>query len=63
MVELKGILPALITPFDAAGRFNPSMCEALLGRLYTAGVHGVYPHYYASGLSPKFVEKIRHFFG
>lgn len=40
--ELNGILPALITPFDAEGRLNPTSCERLLERLYGAGVHGVY---------------------
>ncbi len=39
---LKGILPALITPFDAEGRFNPAVCEKLIERLYGAGVDGLY---------------------
>jgi N-acetylneuraminate lyase len=42
MKRLHGILPALITPFDSAGQFNPTACERLLDRLYGAGVHGVY---------------------
>ena len=42
MAELRGILPALVTPFDAAGQFNPAACEQLVDRLYRAGVHGLY---------------------
>lgn len=42
MTPLRGILPALITPFDDAGRFNAHGCERLLVRLYDANVHGVY---------------------
>lgn len=39
---LKGILPAVVTPFDEHGRFAPAAFERLLDRLYGAGVHGVY---------------------
>lgn len=42
MKQLHGILPALITPLDAAGTFNAASCERLLVRLYGAQVHGVY---------------------
>ena len=37
-----GILPAVVTPFDSEGRFQERAFERLLGRLYAAGVHGVY---------------------
>ncbi len=42
MDQFKGILPALITPIDEDGKFNPGPCEKLLDRLYHAGVDGVY---------------------
>lgn len=42
MAQLRGILPALMTPFDAEGRFGRGACEQLLDRLYGAGVEGVY---------------------
>jgi N-acetylneuraminate lyase len=37
-----GIVPAVVTPFDAGGRFDERAFERLLERLYAAGVHGVY---------------------
>ncbi len=40
--KLHGIYPALVTPFDAAGKFNPPVFERLLARVYDAGVNGVY---------------------
>ena len=40
--NLRGILPATVTPFDEAGRFVPAVFARLLERLYAAGVHGVY---------------------
>jgi N-acetylneuraminate lyase len=40
--QLRGILAATVTPFDHQERFAPAACEALLGRLYSAGVDGVY---------------------
>lgn len=40
--SLSGILPAVVTPFDDAGRFAASAFETLLERLYAADVHGVY---------------------
>lgn len=42
MTRFQGILPAVITPFDAAGRFRADSFERLLGRCYAAGVDGVY---------------------
>ena len=42
MSELRGILPATVTPFDETGRFAPAVFARLLERLYAAGVHGVY---------------------
>jgi N-acetylneuraminate lyase len=39
---LQGILPAAVTPFDAEENFAQAPFEALLERLYTAGVDGVY---------------------
>jgi N-acetylneuraminate lyase len=41
-MNLHGILPALITPFDAECRVNGESLEMLLERLYAAGAHGVY---------------------
>lgn len=42
MKELKGIYPALVTPVNAAGRFQVKPYEQLLKRVYDAGVNGVY---------------------
>lgn len=42
MKNFAGILPALLTPLDADGKFNPQALEQLLARLYAADVHGVY---------------------
>jgi len=42
MKRLGGILPALVTPFDATGRFSPGACDQLVDRLYGAGVEGLY---------------------
>ena len=42
MTRFQGILPAVITPFDAAGRFQVDSFERLLDRFYAAGVDGVY---------------------
>jgi N-acetylneuraminate lyase len=42
MENLKGIMPAVVTPFDADGKFNSAAFEKLLERLYQAGVHGMY---------------------
>jgi len=42
MDSLKGILAAALTPIDAEERFAPAAFDALLERLYTAGVDGIY---------------------
>jgi N-acetylneuraminate lyase len=42
MSMLAGIVPAVITPFDAEGKFNVRSFEQLVERLYAAGVHGLY---------------------
>jgi len=39
---LAGIVPAIVTPFDAEGNFNTRSFERLAERLYAAGVHGLY---------------------
>jgi N-acetylneuraminate lyase len=40
--QLSGIMPAIVTPFDAAGRFRADSFEKLIDRLYAAGVDGLY---------------------
>jgi N-acetylneuraminate lyase len=40
--RLSGILPAVITPVDAAGRFLSAPFESLLERLFAADVDGLY---------------------
>lgn len=42
MHALTGILPALITPLDDGGRVNRPSLEALLARVFEAGVDGTY---------------------
>jgi len=42
MTGFHGVLPAVVTPFDAEGRFRPDSFERLLARVYEAGVHGLY---------------------
>ena len=42
MVELKGIIPALVTPVNAAGEIAVKPLERLLERLYAAEVDGMY---------------------
>lgn len=42
MTEIHGVLPALVTPVNNAGEFQPKPFEQLLHRVYQAGVHGVY---------------------
>jgi N-acetylneuraminate lyase len=39
---LQGILPAALTPLDSEERFAGAAYEALLEKLYTAGVDGIY---------------------
>lgn len=40
--SLRGVIPAIVTPFDSSGEFAVATFERLLARLYEAGVHGVY---------------------
>jgi len=40
--DFRGILPAVVTPFDENEEFVPRAFELLLERLYSAGVHGLY---------------------
>ena len=42
MTEIGGVLPALVTPVNDAGEFEPGPFEQLLERVYRSGVHGVY---------------------
>ncbi len=40
--RLRGIFPAIVTPFGADGEFATGTFERLLAHLYETGVHGVY---------------------
>lgn len=40
--NLRGILPAVVTPFDQDENFAPAAFERLLERLYAAGIDGLY---------------------
>lgn len=42
VILTRGILPALATPIDASGVVQTKPLEALIERLYKAGVHGLY---------------------
>lgn len=42
MIELTGILPAIVTPLSEGGGFLPIPFERLIRSLYAAGVHGLY---------------------
>lgn len=42
MADIHGVLPALVTPVNAAGEFQAKPFEQLLDRVYRAGVDGVY---------------------
>jgi N-acetylneuraminate lyase len=42
MLTLRGIIPALFTPFDAAGNVNPTMARELIEHLLPQGVGGFY---------------------
>lgn len=42
MLDIGGILPALISPLDGEGKLNAKSYELLLERVYRAGCHGVY---------------------
>ncbi len=41
-MQLKGILPAIVTPFDAQDKFDAPAFERLLAYVYAEGVHGIY---------------------
>lgn len=41
-MELTGIFPAIVTPFDAGGTFDATVFEKHIRRLYEAGVDGLY---------------------
>ncbi|MEJ8574368.1 4-hydroxy-tetrahydrodipicolinate synthase [Microbaculum marinum] len=41
--DLKGVLPALVTPFDKAGKFDPAAMSALIDRVFAAGAAGIVP--------------------
>jgi 4-hydroxy-tetrahydrodipicolinate synthase len=41
--DLKGIMPALLTPTDAEGNFKPSETKMLVDHLICAGVSGIVP--------------------
>lgn len=43
-IKLKGVLPALVTPFDATGRIDFRAFEAALPHLRAAGVNGWVPN-------------------
>jgi len=40
--DFRGILPAIVTPFDSSGDFAEPVFARLVERLYAAGVHGLY---------------------
>jgi N-acetylneuraminate lyase len=42
MTDFRGIIPAIITPVDDDGRFQLEPFAQLVGRLYHAGVYGLY---------------------
>lgn len=42
MTTIRGILPALATPIDATGAVQTAPLEALVTRLYRAGINGLY---------------------
>ncbi len=39
--DLKGIYPALVTPFDTEGKFDPEAMTALIDRMFAAGAAGI----------------------
>jgi N-acetylneuraminate lyase len=41
-MKLAGIFPAIVTPFDAVGVFQPDIYKQHIEHLYEAGVHGLY---------------------
>jgi len=42
MKELKGIYPAIVTPFDKKGEFSPEAMRKIVRHQLAAGVHGFY---------------------
>jgi N-acetylneuraminate lyase len=42
MNQLRGVLPAIVTPVDANGNLNETSYRTLLERFYERGAHGVY---------------------
>ena len=40
--NLRGVMPAILTPMDAEGRFLPGAFEQLLEFVYTRGADGIY---------------------
>jgi len=42
MKELKGILPAIVTPLDKSGDFDPEAMRKIIHHQLQAGVHGFY---------------------
>lgn len=41
--DLKGVFPAIVTPFDPNGKFDPAGMAALIDRMFTAGAAGIVP--------------------
>ena len=42
-MEIKGIIPAMVTPFDADEKINESALRKLVNHLIEGGVHGLFP--------------------
>jgi N-acetylneuraminate lyase len=40
--HLRGVFPAIVTPFDSNGEFATETFERLMAHLYETGVHGIY---------------------
>ncbi|MFW5980742.1 MAG: dihydrodipicolinate synthase family protein, partial [Halanaerobiaceae bacterium] len=43
MIEVKGIIPAMVTPLDENGRINELPLRKLTNYLIDGGVHGLFP--------------------
>lgn len=41
-MQLAGIFPAIVTPYDARGVFKPDVYQQHIEHLYEAGIHGLY---------------------
>ena len=41
LAELRGVIPAIVTPFDAASEVDHATLETLTGRLVAGGVHAI----------------------